>query len=512
MQQAVHKRREGSITIYLAMTLAVLLSLVLALVESARERALWLLADCGVDLAVYSVFAEYNRELFDAYDLLFVDTSYLTGETGNRLLEKHLERYIDENLSDGNTAPLITKDLTGAFLQELTIDEFSLATDGKGEIFERQAVAYMKQKYGVGYIEDLKNEFERAKENELFTKDVASEREGNEGALAEAKKNGIDTGEVDEDGNPIMEDVEFENPADGVNAGRSMGILNLVAPAAEVSQKGVKTETLLSKRGIQRKGDGLCGREDAGAMKKMWFALYTCDHTGNYLHPKEDGVLAYQMEYILSGKSNDTDNLKSVTERLLLLRETANVVFLFSDAAKVSEAEALALSIASAAGAPVLTELIKISLLFAWAFAESVWDVRQLLAGRRIPLMKTAADWHFSLEGMLNYQNEGAGETVPGQDENGGQQSAFADGMRGRLMALSEGKLGYEEYLMLFLFLEKEETVVLRMMDIAEMDVRSKSGDYGFRLEDCMDHMSITAVVEGKLGGQRTVKRKFSYT
>lgn len=512
MQQVLHKRWEGSITIYLAMTLAVLLSLILALVESARERALWLLADCGVDLAVYSVFAEYNRELFDAYDLLFVDTSYLTGETGNRLLEEHLGKYIDENLSDGNTAPLLTKDLTGAFLQDLTIDEFSLATDGKGEIFERQAVAFMKQKYGVGYIEELKKEFERAKDDELFTKDVASEREGNESALSEAKKNGIATGEVDEDGNPIMEDVEFENPADGVNAGRSMGILNLVAPSCEVSQKGVKPETLLSKRGIGRTGNGLCGRDGAGAMKKMWFAMYACDHTGSFLHPKEEGVLSYQMEYILAGKSNDTDNLKSVVERLLLLRETANVVYLFSDAVKVGEAESLALTIASAAGAPVLTELIKVSLLFAWAFAESVWDVRQLLSGHRIALMKTAEDWHFSLEGMLNYQSESAGEEAVGLAADDGQQGTLATGMRERLMALSEGKLGYEEYLLMFLFLEKEETVVFRMMDIVEMDVRSKSGDYGFRLEDCMDYMSITAVVEGKLGGHKTVKRKFSYT
>ena len=126
--------------------------------------------------------------------------------------------------------------------------------------------------------------------------------------------------------------------------------------------------------------------------------------------------------------------------------------------------------------------------------------------------MKTAADWHFSLEGMLNYQNEGAGENGFVQEEKTGEQSTLAEGMKGRLMALSEGKLGYEEYLMLFLFLEREDTMVLRMMDIVEMDVRSKSGDYGFRLEDCMDYMNITAVVEGKLGGSRTVKRKFSYT
>ncbi len=68
--------KKGSVTVYMTWMLAVLLSLFVTVIEGARQRAISIQAETAVDLAVYSVFAEYNRALFDAYDLLFIDTSY----------------------------------------------------------------------------------------------------------------------------------------------------------------------------------------------------------------------------------------------------------------------------------------------------------------------------------------------------------------------------------------------------------------------------------------------------
>ncbi len=371
----------------------------------------------------------------------------------------------------------------------------------------------MKQKYGISYVQAMEREFKKANENELFTRDIAGERESNEGELERIREEGIDTGEVDEEGNPVREEIEFENPADGVNAGRSLGILTLVAPGEDISMKGVRKESLLSGRSITKKGDGLCGRDGTGMAGKLWFEMYVKEHCGSFLEPKQEGVLAYQMEYILAGKDNDTDNLKSVVNRLLLIREAANVTYLFSDAAKMGEAEALALSIASAAGAPLLTEPLKISLMFAWAFAESVWDVRQLLRGRDVPIIKTAADWHYSLEGMMGYMTDTEQDPTENGASPAGEGVLPGEGKLAKSMrSLSEGRLGYEEYLMLFLTVESEKKTVKRMMDIAEMDVRSHSGDYGFCLDDCFEHMKIEAVVAGRRGGSKKVERDFSYT
>lgn len=497
MQQRRNEKSEGSITVYMALTLMVLLSLFLMLIEQARQRAIELVADCSLDLAVYSVFAEYQRELLEEYDLLFVDTSYGTDDSSLKPLKRHLEAYIDENLSKGNTAKGIAADLTSTFMEDCRLQEYSYATDEEGEIFYRQAIGFMKQKYGIGYLEALQKEVAIANENELFTKDYSSEREENEGKIEEIRQQGKETGEVDQEGNPVTEPVEFENPADGVNAGRNMGILTLVADPSAVSQRGVGKESLLSARGPKHSGDGLCGRKAEGAGSKLWFELYIREHCGNYRTPRETGVLAYQQEYIIAGKDNDTDNLKSIVTRLLAIRETANITYLFSDPAKEAEAAEVALGIATAAGVPALTELIRVSLMFAWAFAESVWDVRSLLAGHRIALIKTAEDWHYSLSGMLSY----AGDTISSAAQDDGQAAA----------ALAEGKLSYEDYLMLFMTLESKGKLTDRMMDVAEMDVRKNSGDFGFCLDDCIDHLKTEAAVGSRFGFSTVTERSFSY-
>lgn len=105
--------KKGSVTVYMTWMLAVLLSLFVTVIEGARQRAISIQAETAVDLAVYSVFAEYNRALFDAYDLLFIDTSY--GEKTGSLAraKKHFSYYANENLMQGQTAA--TADLTKCF-------------------------------------------------------------------------------------------------------------------------------------------------------------------------------------------------------------------------------------------------------------------------------------------------------------------------------------------------------------------------------------------------------------
>ena len=147
--------KKGSVTVYMTWMLAVLLSLFVTVIEGARQRAISIQAETAVDLAVYSVFAEYNRALFDAYDLLFIDTSY--GEKTGSLAraKKHFSYYANENLMQGQTAA--TADLTKCFLSDVSFPAYAYATDQKGAVFEKQAIRYMEQKYGLSYVAELKN-------------------------------------------------------------------------------------------------------------------------------------------------------------------------------------------------------------------------------------------------------------------------------------------------------------------------------------------------------------------
>ena len=485
------KRSEnGAITIYMSVILSVILSLFLTVIEGARCRAITVDAECAFDLAVYSVFAEYNRELFEQYGLFFIDTSYGEPSASLERVENHLKYYMGENLDASSGLPVFN--FTKTYAEQVEVSGCSYATDDRGAVFRRQAVAYMKHKYGIAYAEKLEKELEKAKDLELFTKNIAPEREASQAEIDEAEKNGIATGEVDEDGNEIVKEVDIDNPADSVNGARSKGILLLVVEDTEkISEQTAELSSCVSYRKPASKGMGIAERDKVALWEELLFDGYISEKCGTFIKPKKTGQLQYQTEYVLAGKNNDIDNLKNVVSRLLMLREISNVTYLFSDAAKVSEAAVLAATICNAAGAPVLTEPVKITLLFAWAYAEAVYDVRQLLAGNRVPLLKTVSDWHYSLEGMLQVEADDVTK-LPADAQ------------------ISSG-LSYEEYLRLFLAMENKDQKTFRMMDIAEMDVRKNSGFRKFSLSNCVDYLRIEAIVGSKYGYYREMKRTYYY-
>lgn len=477
----------GSITIYMTLVLSLLLVLFFVVIEGAKSRAVSMKAECSFDLSVYSVFAEYNRELLNQYDLFFMDLSYGEAEASPERMENHFKYYMEENLKGSS--------FTATFLEQAQITEQAYATDEDGAVFERQAIAYMKHKYGLSYMENLQKELENAQEKQLFTRDVSREREVNQSIIDKVKKEGVETGELDENGNPIKKEVKLDNPADSVNGNRSRGILTLVMDnEQELSENAADLSKALSYNNPGTRGAGIAERDGIALGEKLLFDAYIAEKCGNYLSPKKNGQLQYQVEYILAGTNNDVDNLKWVVNRLLFLREVSNVTYLFSNSAKASEAAALATSICSAAGVPALIEPVKISLIFAWAYAEAVYDVKLLLAGKGVPLVKTSASWHFTLQGMLNMTTE--------KVEAAGAAEASSENM---------GELDYEEYLKLLLAAASEKDKVLRMMDVAQMDVRKQSGHQEFSLANCVDYATFETCVGSKYGYHKEMERTYFY-
>ena len=155
------------------------------------------------------------------------------------------------------------------------------------------------------------------------------------------------------------------------------------------------------------------------------------------------------MEYLIGGKTSDVANLKVVVRRLLLIREGINLAYLETDVQKSQEALTLALGVTSAVGNPELAEPVKHAILAAWAYAESVSDVRILLDGGHVSLIKTEAQWRISLEHVGDCLNASADET-------------------------SREGLGYESYLQILLWTVSEEKITMRAMNLIEknLDVR----------------------------------------
>ena len=211
-------------------------------------------------------------------------------------------------------------------------------------------------------------------------------------------------------------------------------------------------------------GTGVCAEATAiaGEPNELVFQAYLFEKCGYYGHEMDKSLLKYQIEYILAGKDTDWQNLEFVAKRLLRWREAANVLYIMTDSAKIAEAEAMALALTAVCMCPELAEPVKYTILFAWAYVESLQDVKTLLAGGRVPIFKTAADWKTGINSIKNVRGSLAEDT----------------GGRG---------LNYQEYLQIMLFLQNKDIRALRAMDIMEMDIRRTPGNARFRLDACFD-------------------------
>ena len=183
-----------------------------------------------------------------------------------------------------------------------------------------------------------------------------------------------------------------ENPLETVTEVKKDGVLSLVLPEnTKVSGKSINIEETVSHRSLEKGTmDSYVGTD---WYQKVLFHQYLVNYLGNYVEKKQDRVLEYELEYVLGGKANDAENLKIVVTELLAMREPLNMASLTASSQRQSEAMALAVTLAGVSANPAVIEAVKYGILVAWAFAESVLDVRTLLSGGKITMIKSDADW-----------------------------------------------------------------------------------------------------------------------
>lgn len=464
------KRQSGEITVFLSLVLVILVSLLFTVIEGVRVNSMRFQTECAADAATQSALAEYNRELLEQYDLFFVETGYGSGEGGYILLEEHIKNYMQKNL----THPLLP----------LSVDYTAIvkaagAADKDGGVLEREAVRYMLDRYGFQDLSGMKDVFKEIKEKGFLQDTIERRRSENEKAIG-----AVDTTVKDENGR--KKKIAVENPADAVNRKRgSDSILSIVAKKNGISEKGVQVNTLLSHRG-RIEHDGFFQNEEGITMpEELIFQVYLMEKCGNYTKEKKDSALAYEMEYILAGGASDRENLKTVVNRLLLLREAANFAYLMSDSAKQAEAEALAMTLAAVVLFPELKDLIKLSILIAWAYAESINDVRILLESGKVPLMKDTESWRIGLKSAMKLKME---------DGSGGGKG-----------------LDYEAYLHVLLACMSRRERNERFMDVIEMDVRMTPGNKKFYLDHCINAFMAEMSVSSGEKSQCQITRRAGY-
>ena len=474
--------RKGYITVFLTLSLTLILSLVFTVIEGARISAIRMKFECVADIGMNSILAEYHRELLEQYDLLFVDMSYGGSRADIGNTEAHLKNYIQRNLQSESGGNYGVRDFLAMEAGKTDIGRYSIASDEQGRVLKRQITDYMAD-YPLGALLDQINlGVSQVEQYGLEMKDPEAELSKYEAQIQEI---GLPQQEVEEG---VYEEIPLNNPADAANSTRSSGVLNLVLEdPTQVSAVKVSLDDYISHRPLMQ-GTGMCADAAAvsGEPNELVFEAYLFEKCGYYGQELEKSLLKYQIEYILAGKDTDWQNLEYVAKRLLRWREVANFLYILTDASKVSAAETLALSLTAVCMCPELAEPVKYTILLAWAYVESLQDVKTLLAGGRVPIVKTASDWKTGIDSLIN--------------------------VRGSLTQESGGRgLNYKEYLQIMLFLENKEKRTFRAMDIMEMDIRRTAGNAGFRLDACFDTYQADLSVSSRFGYSYEMTRCYGF-
>ena len=338
-------------------------------------------------------------------------------------------------------------------------------TDGDGLVFRRQAIEALRDDMGITAIQEVAGWLETVREYQLDTRDVEAEKKEADEIIASYQGKEIET---EGDGKEIL---DFEDPTVVVENRKKRGILSLTLGDNELSGKRLNQSVLLLER--KKAGKLLKGNlplpevsDTEKLTEKLEFSEYLMRYFGSFTDMAENSALDYELEYLIAGKDADADNLKGVLHRLLAMREAANATYLFSDKEKYGEADLAALAVSVVLLVPELQEVFRTAIILGWAYAESVYDLKVLLEGGRIPLIKTSKTWHYGLSGIL----ADAWEELWNKEQAMQQQ----DG------------LTYEDYLRILILLTGEEDLTLRAMNLVESDVRQKEGNQLFRLDACI--------------------------
>lgn len=439
-------KQKGSITVFLTMMLLLVASCFFALLEAARLDGIGTKADVVHDNALESLFAEYQKTIYQDYGLLFLDASYGTDELQIERMEERLEKKNGDNLFSKK------KEIQEFYQLRITdcqIKDYLLATDQGGKIFRSMASDVAKREsFGIlaqDYTAKNREKNELKKGNSSVDEYLKSARDAGVAAQEEAEKKKKEAEKEGKDMAPVPTVAkDASNPINQARKWKKKGILSLT----------VKDDTTLSEKMISTENSLLNREKEKGTLPakgsitdEFWFFQYLETHFGNYQSVKEDRPLDYEMEYILAGKETDLDNLKKTIKNIIKIREIMNLAYLAQDASKQQQADAMATTMMGWTLNPAVILATKWGLLAAWAYVESILDARALLEGNQIAWFKDASQWTSDL----------------------GNLSGATDGF---LTAKNcENGWNYTEYLKFLLFLKEDKQVNYRSMDLIEANI-----------------------------------------
>lgn len=504
----------GQITVFLSLLFLVLMMSFLFIVEGVISYSASSLGEDAVKGAGESIMANYDRELFKNYHLFFLDPrqkDYIVTDG---------KEFINQYFS-GNSFFDIYCDSLEVTGEKTAVDEDGLYL--KHEI--REWMKYREEKEIAKVLEDIirntkKNDGERKEcqeEVDSAETDVKKEQdeEVNQETKEEANKKDTESdlkGDVDKNTDNVenmksdekaaseeIEPVSEETLKERSNWKEIKGTLQLLMrtgilfyaaehlenlsrqsiPGTNLPSKRVKSSSFDNEQRLLDKMDELSFSSLKG-IKSLLSVDISMDGRGtlwtkdryiiSYIEDcfsfygssdKKDNALLYEVEYLISGKNSDIDNLKRVANYILLLRFINNYIFTGKDTQMKMQINTMASAITGVMGMPQTMKAVQVLIRMAISYGESLLELHTLFSGGEVPLIKDKTTWNLTLKTM--------GEQLRNK----------------QIVKKGKKNISYKDYLKLFLLTKgNSRTVCYRMMDIMQENIASK--EPGFLMENCL--------------------------
>ena len=292
---------------------------------------------------------------------------------------------------------------------------------------------------------------------------------------------------------PAVRDKKKMNVLEAVSRLSGTDLLSLCVPAGTViSENWISTAAFPSAlyAGGESGKRGTTGDVWTAGFERALLDAYAA-HFFTRFGQEKTGSVHYEQEYLLQGNASERENLKRTVNELLAVREAVNLAALYADSEKRSEAEALALAITGLAGITPITAAASFFIMTVWAFAESVADVKVLLAGGKIPFFKQLGEWQISLSALTEKGASIFLET--------GTDPSLKNGTDDR-------GLDYQDWLKLFFLIQGKSRFCYRMMDMIQNRISEK--EPGFRMDQCQYGVSVSYAAQGTLIPLRRTSQK----
>ncbi len=484
--------RKGVITVYLSLIFLIMVSFILALLESARVYTIETMTERYADIAAEMVFSAYVRPLAEYYDLLAVDG----GEEVNlsafeRFFAMNLEEN-GQNRSFGLYGSLLSAEVSG--IQTLKDNNWESMLD---QIVDYES--YALGELAISSIKALLTQLQNTNLDETvgqYSELLESDGEEMVSLLEELEE---DEESCEDNG----ESVTGTDPRQGIAGWLKSGLLNLVMGDKNVSGKQIDVSQcswqvsesskqsvfssfesysvvsdLLSKQDLTDKIYEGLQEQGTQVLVNLYIPNKFCllRQSDSETETAIEHVLDYEVEYILFGHATDRENLESTVTDLFLMRTLLNLVYLYGSQSKDAVITAVVEAMTVTSAIPVVGAVLKLLVMLCWASAEAVVDCAALADGKNVPLMKSEDTWNLTMEQLMAIA------------KNGGNASAYVrDGTKG---------MDYEQYVLMLLMFTSSEKKLVRASQLMECNIRLISGYEDFCIADCVTSAVFSGTVE----------------